>query len=65
MLVISRNHQESLTITTPTGEQITIRILDASRDSAMLGIEAPSDFMVSREDSVARETWKSLSRHTG
>jgi carbon storage regulator CsrA len=50
MLVISRKHQESLTITTPTGEKITILILDASRDNAMLGIEVPKDFVILREE---------------
>jgi carbon storage regulator CsrA len=50
MLVLSRNHQESFTVITPSGEEIIIRVLDATRDKAMLGIEAPKDYLILREE---------------
>ena len=50
MLDLSRKQQESLTITTPTGEVIQIRILETTPDTAMLGIDAPSDCIMLRED---------------
>jgi len=42
MLDLSRKQQESLMITTPMGEVIQIRILGATKDTTMLGIDAPS-----------------------
>ena len=43
--------QESLSITTPMGEIIQISILDATPDTTMLGIDAPSESIILREDS--------------
>ena len=51
MLDLSRKQQESLTITTPMGEIIQISILDTTPDSTMLGIDAPSESIILREDS--------------
>lgn len=49
MVVMSRKHRECLVITTPAGEEIQIQLLDASRDSALLGLELPADYIVSRD----------------
>ena len=43
--------QESLSITTPMGEIIQVSILDTTSDTAMLGIDAPSECIIVREDS--------------
>ena len=43
--------QESLSITTPMGEIIQISILDTTPDTTMLGIDAPSESIILREDS--------------
>lgn len=50
MLDLSRQ-QESLSITTPMGEIIQISILDTTPDTTMLGIDAPSESIIRREDS--------------
>lgn len=51
MLELSRKQQESLTISTPMGEIIQISILDTTPDTTMLGIDAPSESIILREDS--------------
>ncbi len=51
MLDLSRKQQESLSITTPMGEIIQISILDTTPDTTMLGIDAPSECIIRREDS--------------
>lgn len=53
MIVLSRNQQESLFITAPSGEKIQIKILDAIRDYAMLGIEIPSGYSVIKEEALS------------
>ncbi len=53
MIVLSRNQQESLFITTPSGELIEIKILDAIRDYAMLGIEIPSGYSVMKDEALS------------
>ena len=42
MLDLSHKQQESLMITTPMGEVIQISILGATKDTTMLGVDAPS-----------------------
>lgn len=41
--------QESLSITTPMGEIIQISLFDTTSDTAMLGIDAPSECIIVRE----------------
>lgn len=50
MLVLSRRQEESIIITTPGGEEIHILILDSTTNSTRLGIHAPSDYLISREE---------------
>ena len=50
MLDLSRK-QETLSITTPMGEVIHIYVLDTSSETAMLGIDTPSECIILREDS--------------
>ena len=50
MLVLSRRQEESIVITTPYGEEIHILILDSTAVSTRLGIHAPSDYLISREE---------------
>ena len=50
MLVLSRRNEESIVITTPFGEEIHILILDSKHDSTRIGINAPSDYLISREE---------------
>ena len=50
MLVLARRQDESLIITTPSGEEIKILIMDAYHGFAKIGIEAPGDFKILREE---------------
>ena len=50
MLVLSRRQEESIVITTPNGEEIHILVLDSTTDSTRLGIHAPSDYLITREE---------------
>ena len=50
MLVLARQKNESIMITTPTGEEITIIVVDAAHGRARLGIDAPSDCVILREE---------------
>jgi carbon storage regulator CsrA len=50
MLILARRQDESLIITTPSGEKIKILIMDAYHDFAKLGIEAPADYLILREE---------------
>jgi len=50
MLVLTRRKNEVLTITTPKGEAISIMIVRAESGSCRLGIEAPRDFRILRDN---------------
>jgi len=50
MLVLARRQDESLIITTPAGEEIKILVMDAYHGFAKLGIDAPADFKILREE---------------
>ena len=54
MLVLARRTDESLIIITPSGEEIKIVIMDAYHGFAKLGIEAPAEYLILREE--LRET---------
>ena len=51
MLVLSRNHGESITI----GDNIRITVLNAGRKQANIGIEAPKDMAIKRTDNKPKE----------
>jgi len=50
MLVLARRQEESIVITTPAGEEIKILVMDAYHGFAKLGIEAPADYRIMREE---------------
>ena len=50
MLKLARREDESLVVITPTGEQIKILIMDAFDGFARLGIEAPSEYEILKEE---------------
>ena len=52
MLVLSRNHGESIQI----GEDITITVLEAGRKQAKLGINAPKELEIKRTDNKQKES---------
>lgn len=50
MLKLARREDESLVVITPAGEQIKILIMDAFDGFARLGIEAPSEYEILKEE---------------
>jgi len=50
MLVLSRFRDEKIIVQTPSGEEITIMIVDVRGDKVRVGIEAPQAYAVHREE---------------
>ena len=50
MLVLGRKEGESLVITTPAGERVTIRICAIRGNTVRVGVTAPRDYEVLREE---------------
>ncbi len=50
MLKLARRQDESIVIITPAGEQIKFLVMDAFDGFARLGIEAPSEYKVLKEE---------------
>jgi len=49
MLVLSRNNKEKIILTKGVDE-ITITVFDIRNDSVRVGVEAPSEFKIVREE---------------
>jgi carbon storage regulator len=56
MLVLSRKRQQSILI----GDNIRITIVDAGRGNVRVGVEAPRDLSVDREEVRVRDTQRGL-----
>ena len=54
MLVLSRKKQESVTITTQTGEYITITVTDINHKQVRIGIKAPNECSIVRNELLQR-----------
>jgi len=54
MLKLNRKISESIIITTPTGELIKIHLFSSSRSQSTLGIEAPENYTILRDELVDR-----------
>ena len=52
MLILSRHIDESLTIETPSGDLIEIHLIDAIRGKAKIGIDAPQDYLILRDELI-------------
>lgn len=55
MLVLSRKTGERIRILTPKGEVIWVTIVDVDRGKVRVGIEAPRDIVVHREELIRSE----------
>ena len=56
MLVLTRQNNQSIIITTPDGVEINIRLLDTHKGRAHLGIIAPPEYSIARDELLNRET---------
>jgi carbon storage regulator len=54
MLVLTRRPGETLIIELPTGEQITVRVLEVKGNQVRIGTDAPSDISIVREELLER-----------
>lgn len=50
MLVLERKSNQSIIIETPSGDTITIHMLDTSRGKAKVGIDAPEEYLILRDE---------------
>ncbi len=50
MLVLSRKRGENVVVVTPSGEQITICVIEIRGDRARMGFEAPKEYAIHREE---------------
>ena len=52
MLVLTRRPDEGIIITTPSGEEIQVKLVSARQGNAKIGIEAATDCVILREELV-------------
>ena len=50
MLVLERKLNQTIVIQSPTGEDIEIHIRELTRSKAKIGIHAPDDYLIFREE---------------
>ena len=55
MLILERKSNEAIIIESPSGELIEIHLLDTSRGKAKVGIEAPDDYSIFRDELLEPE----------
>jgi len=54
MLVLTRRVGESILIKLPTGEQITVTVLEVKGNQIRIGTDAPDDISIVREELLDR-----------
>lgn len=52
MLVLTRNAHESIFVTTPAGARLVFTVVEVRGSNVRIGIEAPRDFQIERDDIV-------------
>jgi carbon storage regulator CsrA len=63
VLILTRKVDEKIKIITKSGEVITVMVVEASSSKAKLGIDAPADYRIYREEVL--EQIKSQKRQEG
>ena len=56
MLVLTRKENESIEITLPDSQQLTIMVTEVERGRARIGIEAPTEIKILRSELVGSPT---------
>ena len=56
MLILTRRPGESIMIELPTGERIQVAVLGQKGNQVRVGIDAPADMVILREELIDRET---------
>lgn len=52
MLILTRKESESITITTPSGESIEITLIETNRGNAKVGVSAPEEYSIVRNELI-------------
>jgi carbon storage regulator len=52
MLVLSRKRNEKIVVMTPNGEEIVFCVLEIRADRVRIGVEAPKDHAIHREEII-------------
>lgn len=60
MLLLTRRPTESIIITTPDGTEIVVSLLGIKQNQVKVGIEAPTDVAIVREEIANREPPRNL-----
>ena len=56
MLILTRGIEDAVTVTTPLGEQVTVKVLSfPSSNTVRLGFDAPGDFKILRDNAKLRK----------
>jgi carbon storage regulator CsrA len=58
MLVLTRRPEETITIKTPTGQVITIKVCKVKGDAVRLGFDCDKSIEIHRDDAKKREATK-------
>lgn len=53
MLVLSRRPNETVVIQLPSGERITVMVIEVRGDKSRIGFEAPKDCVIHRSEVLA------------
>jgi carbon storage regulator CsrA len=62
MLILTRGIEEATTITTPSGEEITVKVMGfPNRNAVRLGFQAPQNFKILRDNARLKEEIKGAS----
>ena len=56
MLILERKSNEAIIIQTPDGNTIKIHMIDTTRGKVKVGIDAPDDHLILREELLDEET---------
>ena len=56
MLILTRRPGETLFIETPAGEQIQVKVLEVKGNQVRIGMDAPDDISIVREELLKSRT---------
>lgn len=57
MLILKRNINELVTLTTSSGEHIEVTLIETGYGFARIGFEAPQSVQIARNELLTREQW--------
>lgn len=58
MLILERKLNEIITIETPSGEVIDIHLMETHRGKAKIGVDAPHDYLILRDELIDEDEFE-------